>query len=356
LTNRGRKKDPPAGGRGTRPSGKEAGAMGRDPRDRSEALVRRASRVLSIEAEGIAGLRERINENFSRAVDILLAAPGKLVLTGLGKSGLIGRKIAATFASTGTPAFFLHPAEGMHGDIGMVRTGDVVIALSNSGETEEIVRLLPIFKRLGLSLIALTGNPDSILARHADVALDAGVREEACPLGLAPTASTTAMLALGDALAVVLFEEKGFSSEDFAMLHPGGTLGHRLQKVEDVMHRGEEIPLVLPETPLKDALFVISSKRLGVTGVVNGKGALVGVITDGDVRRAMARGVDLFTTKAGEIMTRGPKRLTSSELAASALRKMEEYSITSLFVFDEKAPETLVGIVHIHDLLKAGIG
>jgi len=176
--------------------------MGRDPRDRSEALVRRASRVLSIEAEGIAGLRERINENFSRAVDILLAAPGKLVLTGLGKSGLIGRKIAATFASTGTPAFFLHPAEGMHGDIGMVRTGDVVIALSNSGETEEIVRLLPIFKRLGLSLIALTGNPDSILARHADVALDAGVREEACPLGLAPTASTTAMLALGDALAV----------------------------------------------------------------------------------------------------------------------------------------------------------
>ncbi|MDH3383713.1 MAG: KpsF/GutQ family sugar-phosphate isomerase, partial [Deltaproteobacteria bacterium] len=218
--------------------------MGRDPRDRSEALVRRACRILSIEAEGITGLRERIDENFSRAIDILLTAPGKLVLTGVGKSGLIGRKIAATFASTGTPAFFLHPAEGMHGDIGMVRTGDVVIALSNSGDTEEIVRLLPIFKRLGLSLIALTGNPDSILARHADVTLDAGVREEACPLGLAPTASTTAMLALGDALAVVLFEEKGFSLQDFAMLHPGGALGHRLQKVEDVMHRGEEIPLV----------------------------------------------------------------------------------------------------------------
>ncbi len=330
--------------------------MVRDRRGRFASLARRASRVLSIESEGIAGLREKIDETFGRAVDILLQAPGKVVLTGVGKSGLIGRKIAATFASTGTPAFFLHPAEGMHGDIGMVRKGDVVIALSNSGETDEIVRLLPIFKRLGLSLIALTGNPDSTLGRYADVALDAGVREEACPLGLAPTASTTAALALGDALAVVLFEEKGFSEQDFAMLHPGGDLGHRLQKVEDVMHRGEEIPLVLQETPLKDALFTISSKRLGVTGVVDGGGVLVGVITDGDVRRAMARGVDLFTTKAGEIMTPGPKRLVSSELAASALRKMEEFSITSLFVFDENDPERLVGIVHIHDLLKAGIG
>ncbi len=319
-------------------------------------MVRRAFRVLSIEAEAIQGLRERLDDNFSRAIDILLQAPGKVVLTGVGKSGLIGRKIAATFASTGTPAFFLHPAEGMHGDIGMVRKGDVVIALSNSGETEEIVRLLPIFKRLGLSLIALTGVSDSTLGRHADVALYAGVQEEACPLGYAPTASTTAALALGDALAVVLFEEKGFSLQDFAMLHPGGTLGHRLQKVEDVMHCGEEIPLVLQETPLQDALFTISSKRLGVTGVVNGSGALVGVITDGDVRRAMARGVDLFTTKAGEIMTRSPKRLMSTELAASALRKMEEFQITSLFVFDENDPEKLLGIVHIHDLLKAGIG
>jgi len=330
--------------------------MGPEKRDRSAALVRRASRVLSIEAEGITGLRDRIDESFSRAIDILLQTRGKLILTGVGKSGLIGRKIAATFASTGTPAFFLHPAEGMHGDIGMVRKEDVVIALSNSGETEEILRILPIFKRLGLSLIAVTGNPDSTLARHADVTLDAGVEEEACPLGLAPTASTTAALALGDALAVVLFEEKGFSLQDFATLHPGGTLGHRLQTVEDVMHRGDEVPLVVPETPLKDALFVISSKRLGVTGVVSDDGTLVGVITDGDVRRGMARGIDLFTTKAGEIMTRNPKRLKSSELAASALRKMEEFSITSLFVFDERDPEKLVGIVHIHDLLKAGIG
>jgi arabinose-5-phosphate isomerase len=330
--------------------------MANDRRGRIAALVKRASRVLSIEAEGIAGVREKIDEQFSRAVDILLQAPGKVILTGVGKSGLIGRKIAATFASTGTPAFFLHPVEGVHGDIGMVRKGDVVIALSNSGETDEIVRLLPAFKRLGLSLIALTGNADSTLGRYADVTLDAGVREEACPLGLAPTASTTAALALGDALAVVLFEEKGFSVDDFAMLHPGGELGHRLQKVEDIMHRGEEIPLVSQETPLKDALFTISSKRLGVTGVLNGSGVLVGVITDGDVRRAMARGVDLYTTKAGEIMTPGPKRLVSSELAASALRKMEEFSITSLFVFDGTDPGTLVGIVHIHDLLKAGIG
>jgi len=330
--------------------------MGHDKRDRHAELVRRASRVLSIEAEAIQGLRERLDENFSRAIEILLHAPGKVIVTGVGKSGLIGRKIAATFASTGTPAFFLHPAEGMHGDIGMVRKGDVVIALSNSGETEEIVRILPLFKRLGLSLIALTGNPNSTVSRHADVTLDAAVREEACPLGLAPTASTAAALALGDALAIVLFEEKGFSVEDFALLHPGGVLGHRLQKVEDVMHRGEEIPLVLQETPLKDALFMISSKRLGVTGIVNGSGILVGVITDGDVRRAMARGVDLFMTKAGEIMTPDPKRIASSDLAASALRKMEQFSITSLFVFDDHSPEKLVGIVHIHDLLKAGIG
>ena len=330
--------------------------MGRDRNDRSAELARRASRILSIEAEAIQGLRERLDENFSRAIDILLRAKGKVIMTGVGKSGLIGRKIAATFASTGTPAFFLHPAEGMHGDIGMVRKGDVVIALSNSGETGEIVRLLPIFKRLGLSLIALTGNPDSTLARHADVTLYAGVQEEACPLNLAPTASTTATLALGDALAVVLFEEKGFSVQDFAMLHPGGTLGNRLQRVEDIMHRGEEIPLVLQETPLKDALYTISSKRLGVTGVVNGSGVLVGVITDGDLRRAMGRGVDLYKTIAGDIMSRNPKRLTSTDLAASALRRMEEFSITSLFVFDEDDPEKLVGIVHIHDLLKAGVG
>ncbi|MBI5420280.1 MAG: KpsF/GutQ family sugar-phosphate isomerase [Deltaproteobacteria bacterium] len=322
----------------------------------SRDLKGRAARVLAVEAEGIAGLREKLDENFTRAVEMLLHAPGKVIVTGMGKSGLIGRKIAATLASTGTPAFFLHPAEGIHGDIGMVNKGDVVIALSNSGETLEVVRLLPVFKRLGLSLIALTGNPGSTLARHADAAIDVGVREEACPMGLAPTASTTAALAMGDALAVVLFEEKGFSEQDFAMLHPGGMLGRRLLTVEELMHAGEDVPLVPAETPLKDALFTISAKRLGVTGVVNGSGALVGVITDGDVRRAMARGVDLFGTRASEVMSTNPKRLSSSELAASALRKMEEHSITSLFVFDAEDKERLVGIVHIHDLLKAGVG
>jgi arabinose-5-phosphate isomerase len=319
-------------------------------------LVGRASRILAIEADGISGLRDKLDGNFARAVRILTGAQGKVIVTGMGKSGLIGRKIAATLASTGTPAFFLHPAEGIHGDIGMVRPGDVVIVLSNSGETQEIVRLLPLFKRLGLSLIALTGNPDSTLARHSDATIDVGVREEACPLGLAPTASTTASLAMGDALAVVLFEEKGFSAQDFAMLHPGGALGSRVLTVKDLMHVGEEIPLVAVDTPLKDSLFTISAKRLGVTGVVDGPGNLVGVITDGDVRRALARGVDLFGTRAEEVMSKNPKRIRSSDLAASALRRMEEHAITSLFVFDPEGGDRLVGIVHIHDLLKAGLG
>lgn len=319
-------------------------------------LAGRAARVLAIEAEGLLALRERLDRQFVRAVEMLLAAPGKVIVTGMGKSGLIGRKIAATLASTGTPAFFLHPAEGLHGDIGMVLKGDIVIAISNSGETREVVQLLPVFKRLGLELIALTGDPRSTLARHADATIDVGVREEACPLGLAPTASTTAALAMGDALAVVLFEEKGFSAQDFAMLHPGGALGRKLLTVEELMHTGEEIPLVSVGTPLKDALFTISSKRLGVTGVLDDSGALVGVITDGDVRRAMAKGTDLFRARAEQVMSTRPKRISASDLAASALRKMEEHSITSLFVFDEGEALRLVGIVHIHDLLKAGVG
>jgi len=323
--------------------------------DRETVLAERARRVLSVEARGIEGLRDKLAENFVRAIDILLEIPGKVVLTGVGKSGLIGRKIAATLASTGTPSFFLHPTEGMHGDIGMVRKGDAAIALSNSGETEEIVRILPVFKRLGLPLIALTGDPGSTLARLADVTIDVGVQEEACPMGLAPTASTTAVLAMGDALAVVLFEEKGFSPADFARMHPGGALGHRLQSVEDVMHRDREIPLVSLDTPLKDALFAISAKRLGVTGIVDDAGSLAGVITDGDVRRAVERGIDLFGTRAGDVMTPHPKRILASDLAASALRKMEEHSITSLFVFDAVDSNRPVGIVHIHDLLKAGL-
>jgi arabinose-5-phosphate isomerase len=318
--------------------------------------IARAARVLAVEAAAIDGLREKIDERFARAVDLLRVARGKVVVTGMGKSGLIARKIAATMASTGTPAFFLHAADGIHGDLGMVRRGDVVIALSNSGETEEIVRLLPVFQRMGLPVIALTGKTDSTLGRYADVVLDVGVAEEACSLGLAPTASTTAALAMGDALAVVLFEEKGFSEGDFAQLHPGGALGRRLQTVADLMHTGDALPMVSPDAPLKDALLVISAKRLGVTGVVDGEGMLAGVITDGDVRRATAAGVDLYRTTAGEVMSVSPKRIGARELAAAALRKMEEYSITSLFVFDADSPKKPVGIVHIHDLLKAGVG
>lgn len=316
----------------------------------------RADRVLAVEASAIEGLRKKVDAGFGRAVDLLRAARGEVVVTGVGKSGLIGRKIASTLASTGTPAFFLHAGEGIHGDLGMVRRGDVVIALSNSGETEEIVRLLPMFQRMGLPVIALTGNPDSTLAKYADVVLDVGVPEEACSLGLAPTASTTATLAMGDALAVVLFEEKGFSEEDFARLHPGGALGRRLQTVADLMHTGDDVPIVPSEMPLKDALLVISAKRLGVTGVVDKEGKLSGVITDGDVRRATQSGVDLYKAKAGEVMTPSPKRISSKVLAAAALRMMEEFSITSLFVFDASSPAKPVGIVHIHDLLKAGVG
>lgn len=322
----------------------------------SRNLTDRAARVLAVEAEGIHGLRRKLDANFERAVGILRATQGKVVVTGMGKSGIIGRKIAATLASTGTPAFFLHPGEGIHGDVGMVHRSDAVVILSNSGETEEVICLLPVFKRLGLPLIVLTGDPASTLARHADAVLDVGVREEACPLGLAPTASTTAALAMGDALAVVLFEEKDFSAEDFALLHPGGALGRKLLTVADLMHTGEEIPLVGEGALLKDALFTISAKRLGMTGVVDGTGRLAGIITDGDVRRAMARGTDIFSATASQVMTVNPKRIAPIELAAAALQKMEAHAITSLLVCDAADPQRLVGIVHIHDLLKAGVG
>lgn len=318
--------------------------------------VERAARILTVEAEGILGLRGKLDGNFARAVEILRRTQGKVVVTGMGKSGLIGRKIAATLASTGTAAFFLHPAEGIHGDVGMVHRSDAAVVLSNSGETEEVLRLLPVFKRLGLPLIALTGTPTSTLARHADAVLDVGVPEEACPLGLAPTASTTAALAMGDALAVVLLEEKGFSEEAFALLHPGGSLGRRLLTVADLMHTGDELPLVARSTLLKDVLFTISAKRLGVTGVEDGEGHLAGVITDGDVRRAMARGADIFVATAGDVMTTDPKRIAPTELAAAALRKMEEHAITSLFVCDPADAQRPLGVLHIHDLLKAGVG
>lgn len=321
-----------------------------------ESTIETAKRVLRVEAEAVLALLDRIDERFAQAVDMMLACKGRVVITGMGKSGLICQKVAATMASTGTPALFLHPAEGIHGDLGMLMKGDLVMAVSNSGETEEITRILPIIKRMGLPLIAMTGNPNSTLARAGDVFLDISVKEEACPLGLAPTASTTATVAMGDALAVAMLVRRGFKEEDFALFHPGGALGKRLLlRVEDLMHAGEEIPLVGRDVPLKEALFEITSKKLGITGVRDAQGFLVGVFTDGDLRRSIEKGLDALNRPIGEVMAVNPKRILRSNLAAKAMQKMEEYSITSLFVFETDASRAPVGIIHLHDLLKAGV-
>lgn len=318
-------------------------------------IVKRARDVLSVESRGILSVMNRLDESFARAVELLRRCRGKVVVTGLGKSGLICRKIAATLASTGTPSFFLHAGDGVHGDLGMVMKGDVILAVSNSGETEEILKLIPHFKIHGLKMIAMTGNPESTLAKAADLVLDVGVKEEACPLGLAPTASTTAALAMGDALAVVLLEQNGFKEKDFASRHPGGILGRKLLlRVEDLMHRGDQVPLVHEETSMKDALFEITSKRLGITGVVDSKGQLVGVITDGDLRRGLEREGNIFQLKARDLMTRNPKAIPGDSLAAEAVTVMEQYPITSLFVL-EKKNQIPLGVIHLHDLLKAGI-
>jgi arabinose-5-phosphate isomerase len=319
-------------------------------------IVREARRVLRVEAQSILDLTERIDENFSRAVELLYHCNGKVVLMGMGKSGLVGRKISSTFASTGTPSFFLHPAEGLNGDFGMLAKEDVIIAISNSGETRELLEVLPLIKRYGNRLITFTGNLNSTLAKAGDVNLDIHVREEACPLGLAPTASTTATLALGDALAITLMGKRDFKKEDFAILHPGGTLGKRLLlKVEDLMHIGKAFPMVSEKTLMKEAIFEITSKRLGVTGVCNLEGHLIGVITDGDLRRALEKFNDLFNREASEVMTKNPKWIEKDALAAKAVQRMEEYSITSLFVFNKAGDKVPAGIIHLHDLLKAGV-
>ena len=319
-------------------------------------VIEEARRVLRVEAHSILDLAERIDENFLRAVEILYNCKGRVVLMGMGKSGIVARKIASTFASTGTPAFFIHPAEGLNGDFGMLTKEDVVIAISKSGEIRELLEVLPLIKRYGNRLITLTGNLKSSLAKAGDVSLNIHVKEEACPLGLAPTASTTVTLALGDALAVTLMEKKGFKERDFALLHPGGALGKRLLlKVEDLMHIGEAFPVVSEKTLMKDVIFEITSKRLGVTGVCNGKGHLVGVITDGDLRRALERFSNLLNREAFEVMTKNPKWIEKDALAAKAVQRMEEYSITSLFVFNNGGDKVPMGIIHLHDLLKAGV-
>ena len=322
--------------------------------------IDQAKRVLRIEAEAILSLLDKVGENFDKALDLLLHCHGKVVVTGIGKSGQVCRKIAATLASTGTPAFFLHPAEGIHGDLGMITKDDVALAISYSGETDELLQIMPMMKRLGIPIVAMTGNLNSTLARVSDIALDLSVPEEACPLGLAPTASTTATLAMGDALAVALLEKRGFKEADFALLHPGGTLGRKLLfKVKDLMKVKESIPLIKTETDMRETLMEITSKHLGTTGVVDEDGKLVGIITDGDLRRHlrndtgkdMGKGADFFSRKAREAMTPHPKTIDQQELASKALHIMEKHSISSLFVVDSDAHP--IGIIHLHDLIKA---
>ncbi|TDG14765.1 KpsF/GutQ family sugar-phosphate isomerase [Seongchinamella unica] len=313
-----------------------------------------ALRTISMEAAAVSALSERIGEDFERACRLLLACRGRVIVTGMGKSGHIARKIAATLASTGTPAHFVHPGEASHGDMGMITGEDAVIALSNSGEVGEVLTLLPLLKRLGTSIIAMTGNPDSTLARAADAHLDTGVETEACPLDLAPTSSTTTALVMGDALAIALLEERGFTAEDFAFSHPGGTLGKKLLlKVGDVMQTGDAVPRVTASTTLSRALLEISSKGLGMTTVTDEQDRLAGIFTDGDLRRTLDRQVDINTTPMSELMTTGAKTATPGMLAAEALHIMEENEITSLVVVDDSGDTC--GVIHLMHLLHAGI-
>ena len=315
-----------------------------------------ARRVIQIESDALTEMAERMTEDFARSVDMVLQCKGRVVITGMGKSGQICRKIAATMSSTGTSSFFLHAGEAVHGDLGMFARGDVCIAISNSGSTQEVLALLPGVKRLGLPLIAITGGIDSPLAQAADVVLDVRVRIEACPMNLAPTASTTATLAMGDALAVAVLEAKGFTDRDFAMLHPGGALGRKLLRVGEVMHPDAQVPLVSTNASLSDTLQAITKGGLGTVGVVEDakSGLLVGVVTDGDVRRAVLAHGDVSGRSAGELMSTNPKTVAAEALAEEALATMEKHSITALFIL-ETGTRRPIGIVHLHDLLKASV-
>ncbi|MEC9407173.1 MAG: KpsF/GutQ family sugar-phosphate isomerase [Abyssibacter sp.] len=310
--------------------------------------------VLRIEGEAIDKLVERIDHSFVRACELCIACSARIVVVGMGKSGHIGNKIAATLASTGTPAFFVHPGEASHGDLGMITRDDVVLALSNSGETAEITAILPLIKRLGVPLIAMTGKPDSTLARMADVHLHVGVDKEACPLNLAPTASTTAALAMGDALAVALLEARGFTEADFALSHPGGSLGRRLLlKIDDLLHTGDRIPRVTETVTVAQALVEMTQKGLGMTVVDDAEGRMLGIYTDGDLRRTLDRGLDVHSTPITEVMARQPKSIQPGTLAAEAVKIMQDHSITTLVVCDEQ--RRVSGLLHMHELLRAGV-
>jgi arabinose-5-phosphate isomerase len=321
---------------------------------RESEVLATARRVINVEIDALSDLAARLNEDFERAVDIIMSCKGRVVVTGMGKSGLICRKMAATFASTGTTSFFLHAAEATHGDLGMFSRGDVCIAISNSGTTRELLAVLPAVKRLQLPLIAITGGIDSALACDADIVLDISVAEEACPLGLAPTSSTTATLAMGDALAVAVLEKRGFGIDEFALLHPGGALGRRLIRVDELMHHDSELPVVHTTTDAQATLAAMSAGHLGVAGVVDETEKLVGAITDGDVRRAIQKYGTLDAQNAGSLMSHQPKTVAASQLAAGALALMEEHAITALFIVDDTTGRP-VGIVHLHDLLHAQI-
>ena len=313
------------------------------------AARQQARRVIEIEAEAVRSLLDGLDEGFDKAVEAMKSTKGRVVVTGIGKSGIVAQKVAATLASTGTAAFFLHPTEAIHGDLGMILSGDVVLALSYSGESQEIVDLVPHVKRRGATIIALTGKPYSTLAKSAAILVKCAIREEACPMNLAPTASTTAQVAMGDALAVALSMEKGFQPEDFAALHPGGKLGKRFLKVADLMHTGDAIPLVKEGTPMKDVVYEMSKKRLGITGVVDDSGKLVGAISDGDLRRLLERdGAKIMNDSAADAMNRSPKTIRAAAFATEALAGMEEKKITSFFVVDEAGKPS--GILHLHDL------
>ena len=319
-----------------------------------KGLIDKGRQALRIEAQAVAALVDRLGDEFAAACRIFLDCRGRVVVSGMGKSGHVGGKIASTFASTGTPSFFLHPAEASHGDLGMLTKGDAVLAISNSGETAELLTILPLIKRMGAPLVAMTGNGKSTLAREADVHLDISVPAEACPLNLAPTASTTATLAMGDALAVALLGHRGFTEADFARSHPAGALGRRLLlHVSDVMRSGDDLPMVRPNTPLSEGLLEMSRKRLGMTAVVNSKQHVIGIFTDGDLRRALDRRINIQKSRMADVMTKGGRSIAPQELAAEAVLMMEKHAINALLVEDDKG--RLVGALNIHDLLRAGV-
>lgn len=321
-----------------------------------DQIIQKGKEVIRIEANAIAGLLDRIDTEFARAVNTIYACSGRVVLTGMGKSGLIARKIVATLNSTGTPSIYLHPTDALHGDLGMVRKDDVVIIISKSGETEEIMNLIPMLKRLNVKLIAMSGKIESRLSRECDILLNISVDEEACPHDLAPTSSTTATLVMGDALSVVLLQMRGFTIEDFAYLHPGGSLGKRLSlEIKEIMITGDRIPVVREDHSIKNVIYEITSKRLGTTCVINNSGILTGIITDGDLRRLLEKTLDIKNVKASDVMTRNPKTMKQNILASYALQQMENFKITSIVIIDDEETPHPVGIIHLHDLINLGL-